>query len=211
MNQSGSESIIMQTVLTSPILWKGLGRPQDHTVGTTGSECIPTPPAEQMGLLLYGTNSASYALTQTLGLQPSQPIFCVPRSGCARAHCCELLPGMLAPSHLISKSHLLTAAPAKNSLLPLVTSHFLFGFAATGPGSPNSFKSTCLVPLTHQATSSWGPGARSSASGHAQHSAWPGVQCLPLISLGGRKREFRGGGVRARMILGLFVTGAKAD
>lgn len=104
---------------------------------------------------------------------------------------------MLAPSHLISKSHLLTAAPAKNSLLPLVTSHFLFGFAATGPGSPNSFKSTCLVPLTHQATSSWGPGARSSASGHAQHSAWPGVQCLPLISLGGRKREFRGGGVRA--------------
>ena len=45
MNQSGSESIIMQTVLTSPILWKGLGRPQDHTVGTTGSECIPNPQA----------------------------------------------------------------------------------------------------------------------------------------------------------------------
>ena len=131
MDQASSERTTMQIVLMAPILCKGLGYPQDHTLGTTRSEGIPDPPTWQMRLLLRcGGNSASYALTKTQVLtEPPSPLSCSPAA--------HGLPsawnmGPLPPVH---------SSPGQEGTHQSPHTTYLASSLPPDPWSPHSFKS----------------------------------------------------------------------
>lgn len=100
-----------------------------------------------------------------------------------------------SPTHI--RIHLLTAAPAKNTSLPLRTSHYPFGSSITGllkvlilsKHMPRSFH-----PLDYKLPGNQGQGLVHLGM---PSTSWQQVQCLLLTSSGGRNREFHGGGARA--------------
>lgn len=84
----------------------------------------------------------------------------MPKLTAVSLHMAYLLPGILAfflASY--SKSHLLTAALAKNTCLPLTTSHHPFGSSATGlPAVLSNLRALLLLPPDHNLPGSPGLG-----------------------------------------------------